>query len=410
MASERETVDRWKLPPRYEARTYIGTGSYGSVCEAYDLKRKRLVAVKRVGHLFEDLVDCKRILREVAILSKLRHDHVVQIHDLLLAGDPASFQELFIVMEVCDSDLKKLCRTDVTLTPLHVNTMLYNLLVGLNYLHSAGILHRDLKPANCLVNQDCTVKICDFGLSRAVGDAGVAPATSSLEDFGPPPPGSCRGPRLKRHLTGHVVTRWYRAPELILLQETYNEAIDIWSVGCIYAELLGMLQGTRLADRGPLFPGSSCFPLSPDNKHKTHNSRGKHDQLSMIFGLLGTPSAVDVAQLEREDAKRYVQCFAQRQGSGLRAKFPHAEAASVALLEGMLRFSPAERLSVSECLADGLFSEIRTPLKETKAASPVALEFEREPDLDEELLRRYFSKEVRRYQPEDTKPWRIGGA
>merc|ERR1712048_1020981 len=69
--------------------------------------------------------------------------------------------------------------------------------------------------------------------------------------------------RMKRHLTGHVVTRWYRAPELILLQETYTNAIDVWSVGCIYAELLGMLEGTSLQDRGPLFPGCSCFPLSP---------------------------------------------------------------------------------------------------------------------------------------------------
>merc|ERR1719337_499359 len=79
------------------------------------------------------------------------------------------FEELYIVMEICDSDLKKLCKTDVQLTPLHINTLLYNLLVGLKYIHSAGVYHRDLKPANCLVNQDCSVKICDFGLSRAIG-------------------------------------------------------------------------------------------------------------------------------------------------------------------------------------------------------------------------------------------------
>merc|ERR1712061_913096 len=81
-----------------------------------------------------------------------------------------TFDELYVVMEICDSDLKQLCCTNKTLTPVHINTLLYNLLVGLKYLNSAGIYHRDLKPANCLVNQDCSVKICDFGLSRATGE------------------------------------------------------------------------------------------------------------------------------------------------------------------------------------------------------------------------------------------------
>merc|ERR1719150_2065364 len=120
--------------------------------------------------MFDDLIDCKRILREVAILSKLDHAHIVQLYDITAPSNMRTFDELYIVMEICDSDLKKLCRTDVTLSPVHINTLLYNLLVGLKYLHSAGIYHRDLKPSNCLVNQDCSVKICDFGLSCAIGD------------------------------------------------------------------------------------------------------------------------------------------------------------------------------------------------------------------------------------------------
>mmetsp|Transcript_116188 Transcript_116188/g.369734 ORF Transcript_116188/g.369734 Transcript_116188/m.369734 type:complete len:456 (+) Transcript_116188:124-1491(+) len=400
----RETEPRWRIPPRYEFRQTIGTGSYGAVCEAYDQQEGRLVAVKRVRHMFEDLIDCKRILREVAILARLQHEYVVQLYDAIVPGNSPNFDELYLIMEICDSDLKKLCRTDVTLTPLHINTLLYNLLVGVKYLHSAGIYHRDLKPANCLVNQDCAVKICDFGLSRAIGGE-IAQQRAELS--------GAKAQLHRRHLTGHVVTRWYRAPELILLQENYTTAIDIWSVGCIYAELLGMLEGTRFEDRGPLFPGSSCFPLSPDRQHKTDyrfHTRGKHDQLSMIFNLLGTPSEEDIALLEREDARRYIHCFAKRQGEGLRMKFPHVEANSVDILQCLLRFNPQERPSVESVLMHPLVADLRDPAKEVKAPGLVVLDFEREPDLDESLLRRYFWREMRRFRGDGQDHIRRGGA
>jgi len=403
-------ADKWKLPSNYEVGQLIGSGSYGSVCEAYDSTHQRLVAIKRIGHMFEDLIDCKRILREIAILAKLSHGNVVKIYDIVAPSNMKTFQELYMVMEICDSDLKKLCRTDVTLSSLHISTLLYNLLVGLMYLHSAGIYHRDLKPANCLVNQDCSVKICDFGLSRAIG----VEEQQHLEELPNTPRGSegqaqASGPvvphtqRLKRHLTGHVVTRWYRAPELILLQENYTEAIDLWSVGCIYAELLGMLEGTKTEDRGPLFPGSSCFPLSPDHKHKTdykYHTRGKHDQLNMIFNLLGTPPEEDIELLERDDAKRYIRCFAKREGDGLRTKFPLSDEDSIDVLGQMLRFNPSQRAPVRQLLEHRLFTEVRDSPSETTAERYVTLEFETEPDLDEGLLRKYFCKEIRRYHPD----------
>merc|ERR1719215_1795577 len=103
----------------------------------------------------------------------------------------------------------------------------------------------------------------------------------------------------KRHLTEHVVTRWYRAPELCLLQGNYTAAIDVWSVGCIYAELLGLLEGTKYENRAPLFPGHTCFPLSPHEAHKNdtkYYTKGTRDQLSMICNLIGTPSEEDIKQ------------------------------------------------------------------------------------------------------------------
>lgn len=412
------TSSRFKLPPNYEINQVIGTGAYGSVCEAKDHTTGELVAVKRVGHLFKDLIDCKRILREVAILAKLSHPSIVQLHDITAPGNGASFQELYIIMEICDSDMKKLIRADVSLSPLHINTLLYNLLVGLKFLHSAGIYHRDLKPANCLVNQDCSVKICDFGLSRAVGgedfNCPTLPDSPRLSN-----PNSNDGtakssftatakctPLTKRHLTGHVVTRWYRAPELILLQDNYTEAIDVWSAGCIYAELLGMLKGTEFKDRSPLFPGASCFPLSPDRDHKhdyRYHTRGKHDQLNMIFNLLGTPSDEELVSFHfNADARRYIHCFAKRPGQGIRCRFLHATRDSCDMLASMLQFGPDKRVKVADALDHRLFYEdtlsgtpmIRNKQQETTAARPVSLAFEQEADLDEESLRHYFCQEI----------------
>jgi len=396
--------NRWQLPSKYEIRQVIGTGSYGSVWEAQDLEQNRLVAVKRIKHLFDDLVDCKRILREVAILSRLKHESIVRLHDIIAPGSPNTFGELYIIMEICDSDLKKLCRTDVTLTALHINTLLYNLLVGVKYLHSAGIYHRDLKPANCLVNQDCSVKICDFGLSRAIGGECLGGDDALMTGAALSAPAEASKPApSRRHLTGHVVTRWYRAPELILLQESYTTAIDMWSVGCIYAELLGMLDGTHVMDRGPLFPGSSCFPLSPDHKHKSdykYHTQGKHDMLNKIFSIIGMATDDEIEELDRDDAKKYIKCFAKRDGDGLKAKFPNVEPDAVDILTQMLKFSPKTRVTVSAALEHPLCKDIRDPAKETTAPGMVVLDFEKQKELGERDLRINFCREVRKYHPE----------
>ena len=156
------------------------------------------------------------------------------------------------------------------------------------------------------MNRDCSVKVCDFGLSRPVHRSlGLLP--DEIEDPKPP------------RLTGHVVTRWYRAPELILLQEDYTEQIDVWSLGCIFAELLGMLAGNipNSKERAPLFQGHTCYPLSPckdhdkttcedggGNNYHVYYNRGSRDQLNIIYNLLGTPSEVEITKLDKQDARR----------------------------------------------------------------------------------------------------------
>jgi len=118
--------------------------------------------------VFDDEIDCKRILREISILKALKNRFVVGLFDLIPPEDPESFDTIYIVLQLSESDLKKVIKSAIFLETKHINTVVYNLLCGLNYIHSANIIHRDLKPANILINEDCTVKLADFGLSRSL--------------------------------------------------------------------------------------------------------------------------------------------------------------------------------------------------------------------------------------------------
>lgn len=408
----------WAIPAHYQMRTLLGQGAYGTVAEVLDHKNQRLVAIKKVREMFHNPTDTKRILREIAIQTRLSHVNIARIYDVMLPEGQGldDFKELYIVMEICDTDLRHLMSKDITLEMVHLATLMYNLLCGLSYIHSAGVYHRDLKPANCLANQDCTVKICDFGLARAVN---APPAVELLprtprgepdQEVGRPSgPIVAHTERARRTLTDHVVTRFYRAPELILLQRNYTEAIDVWSVGCIWAELLQMLEGTHVEDRCYLFPGSTAYPMSPakgKERDYMHHTKGEKEQLNVIFNIIGTPSAAEIDVLEREDSKRYLALFEEREGSGLRSRF--SDASSIGplafdLLERMLKFSAHERITVSEALAHPALVDVRDATRETTAPSQVYLDFDNDdqanpeqPLLVERMLRQHFGEEIRR--------------
>jgi mitogen-activated protein kinase 1/3 len=386
----------WKTPERYELRNSIGTGSYGHVAEAFDKKTQRLVAIKRCTRVFEDLIDCKRILREVAILSQLKHTTVVGLYDFVVPEPHDEFDELYMVLEICDSDFKKLARTPVFLTELHILTIFYNLLAGLEYLKRSGIYHRDLKPANCLVNQNCAVKICDFGLSRAVHieqpNLGGLPETPRGEEEKKGTIGHTE--KMKRALTGHVVTRWYRAPELILLETNYTEQIDMWSAGCILSELLGLMKENvqHPQDRGPIFPGQSCFPLSPDNKQSKKFSRGNRDQLKMIFDVIGTPTDEEIDALARDAAAYVRKQYPPKAGEDLSKRFPGSSPATLDLMQKCLVFDPAKRMKVEEAVKHEAFKGVQSNAADNMpdGTQQVELEFEQEPDLNEKALRKWF--------------------
>lgn len=172
---------------------------------------------------------------------------------------------------------------------------------------------------------------------------------------------------LTRQLTKHVVTRWYRAPELILIQP-YTSAVDIWSLGCILAELLSMQEGSvpGYQDRTPLFPGGTCYPLSGE----TGVADERLDQLSVIFEVIGTPSVEDVAAIGK--ANEYIKTLGDIQPKiGLEERFPAADPAALDLLEKMLKFNPERRCTAEEALEHEFLRGVRRKEMERTANEPL---------------------------------------
>lgn len=375
----------WKVGKRYKLEKILGKGSYGEVAEAIDLENKRRkVAIKRMPDILEDETDAKRMFREIYILRRLRHPHVCHLIDIIRpAKDIWRFKDVYMVFEFLDTDLYKLIMSPQYLTTAHVQSFLYQLLCGIKFIHSAAVIHRDLKPANILLNEDCRLKICDFGLSRVVpldktrrssiqtgGGGGGGPSCDAVVSTSPRQktiPNSPMAespthkdgaattdtssatplpvPSLRRSLTKHVVTRWYRAPELILLQD-YDSAVDMWSIGCIFAELLSM-QAENVADyhkRRALFPGKSCFPLTAEKSTYSDD----RDQLNLIMSVIGTPSEDDMGEFKT--VSEYLRKLEPKKPRDFTTMWPKCNRQAIDLLKQMLVFNPKKRITVADAL------------------------------------------------------------
>uniref|UniRef100_A0A0E0LBF1 mitogen-activated protein kinase n=1 Tax=Oryza punctata TaxID=4537 RepID=A0A0E0LBF1_ORYPU len=286
---------------RYEILEVIGKGSYGLVCSANDTHTGKKVAIKKIHNIFEHISDAARILREIKLLRLLRHPDIVEIKHIMLPPSKMDFRDIYVVFELMESDLHQVIKANDDLTREHYQFFLYQMLRALKYIHTANVYHRDLKPKNILANANCKLKICDFGLARvAFTDA---PTTVFWTDY--------------------VATRWYRAPELCgSFYSKYTPAIDIWSIGCIFAEvLIGK----------PLFPG----------KNVVH-------QLDLITDLLGTPSLDAISQVRNDKARKYLTCMRKKQPASFSHKFPKADPLALQLLRKLLAFDPKDRPSAEE--------------------------------------------------------------
>jgi mitogen-activated protein kinase 1/3 len=157
----------WEVGNDYVCEKILGTGSYGKVALATKKSTGQKCAIKRMDNIFDDETDCKRILREISLMRKLRHPYLVELIEIIPPAKPQTFTTLYVVMDYAESDLKKIIKSSINLEMLHIQTIVYNLLCAIKYLHDSNVLHRDLKPANVLLNEDCSVKLCDYGLARS---------------------------------------------------------------------------------------------------------------------------------------------------------------------------------------------------------------------------------------------------
>ncbi|CAI9787699.1 unnamed protein product [Fraxinus pennsylvanica] len=347
---------------RYKILEIIGKGSYGVVCSAIDTQTGEKVAIKKIKDIFDHSSDAIRILREIKLLRLLRHPDIVEIKRIMLPSSRRDFRDIYVVFELMESDLHQVIKANDDLTHEHHRFFLYQMLRALKYMHTANVYHRDLKPKNILANANCKLKICDFGLARvAFNDAPTA-----------------------IFWTDYVATRWYRAPELCgSFSSKYTPAIDIWSIGCIFVEVL---------TGKPLFPGKSIV-----------------HQLDLITDLLGTPSADTISCVRNEKARKYLAGMRKKHPMPFAEKFPKADSASLNLLKRLLAFDPKDRPTAEEALADPYFKGLAKIEREPSCQPISKLEFEFERRrVTKEDIRELIFREILEYHPQLLKDYMAG--
>ncbi|RLN45800.1 hypothetical protein BBJ29_008204 [Phytophthora kernoviae] len=330
----------FNVPRKYKPLQVLGEGSYGIVCAATDTETKQNVAIKKITPMAGDEWDAKHTLREIRLMRYFgQHPNIASLQNLSTCIEK---DELYLMMDLVDTDLHRLIQSKTKLEEAHIAAIMYQLLCGSQTLHENGVLHRDLKPGNILVSKNCDVKITDFGLSRYVPHSdrpenSISSASPTSGQEGQQQ--RCPVDKAEALMTEYVVTRWYRPPEIMLAPTgAYNEAVDMWSIGCIFGELL---------NRRPLFPGSDFL-----------------DQLSRVFSVLPVPPRDKRGYDVEGDALAFLEGLPPCSPSALGKLFRRASPEAVSLLRRLLCVNPARRISAKQALAHPYFKSIRSQLGE----------------------------------------------
>jgi mitogen-activated protein kinase 7 len=335
-------------------KQHAGRGASSTVSQVREIASSQSFAVKKLKNLRHSH-SLRALLREVKILSLCAHPNLMSLHQFHLKheltvnqfGQLEKSHTAHIVMPWMDVDMAQLLRSKQPLSLEHVQFFTEQILLGVRHLHNHGILHRDIKPHNIFINADCHLKIGDFGLSRSVHDSTGIPGNAPKDES------CCAFP-----MSGYVGTRWYRAPEIIL-ETCYSFGSDMWAIGCVVAELLGM--STKALHR-PLFRGSFCFPLSPaatTNKQSAALELHPQDQLQKIIDVLGPFQIADWPKNSLSDAHiRYLSTARIPSGSDDMTRKQRlalvfgasANDAALDFLSKLLDPSPATRMTADDAL------------------------------------------------------------
>ncbi|CAD5216089.1 unnamed protein product [Bursaphelenchus xylophilus] len=347
----------------YEALRSIGSGAFGIVCEAKDRQNDKRVAVKKIGHASATPTLARRTIREIRVLRYIKHPNIVALRDVFRTNGSLGMN-VFLIMDLMEWSLHHVIHGSAE--PLDFDLiahLLMQILRGLRYLHAAGIAHRDLKPSNLLVNSDCHLRIADFGMAKL---AIKSPMDETDEHC--------------FYMTQHIATLPYRAPELLFVMSEHSTAVDLWALGCIFAEMIL---------RRELFPGRSVG-----------------GQIKLVINQLGTPPKEMIDEICCEKTRNYLTSFGQLTPRSweeiLISKDHETNPAAIDLISKLTRMSPHDRTDVYGAMQHRFFRPfVQTIPNEPTCPFKVKMDMAAVESLSHSELISMLEEDVRSAEPSD---------